>query len=93
MIYGAIGINMANTGKASKIVILEFINNIEKFNDCVANEIQDIQQDAIALGDYWDDPQYEAFIEFTKEIIKSLKNDIAILEYIEKNLKQKVDMF
>lgn len=84
---------MVNTGKASKTVILEFVGDIQKFNGFVSKEIEGIKNDAVALGEDWNDPQYKAFIDFTRELVSSLKKDIETLEYIEKNLKTKAEMF
>lgn len=84
---------MADMGKASKVVILELVKNIQQFNQIVTKEIEDIQKDALGLSTCWSDEQYKEFLAFTTEITKQLKGDVQTLEIVEKNLKIKADKF
>lgn len=84
---------MADMGKASKLVILELVKNINQFNRIVTKEIEDIKKDALELSACWSDAQYKEFLAFTTEITKQLKSDVQTLEIVEKNLKIKADKF
>ena len=81
---------MVDKGRASRQTIEYLIQDIQDFMCAVHQEINDIKKDTKNLNSYWDDKQYDNFVEIINTLTSSLSSQLSALEDVNKNLKEKL---
>ena len=79
--------------KANKEVVLNLINNLDKFNEFVTAELEKMVRSAEQLQTSWNDPQYFTFNDAVQELNSSLLKDLDVLNDAVIELKKKVTMY
>ena len=81
---------MVDKGGASRQTIEYLIQDIKDFMNAVHQEINEIKKDTKNLNSYWDDKQYDNFVEIINILTSSLSNQLSTLEDVNRNLKEKL---
>ena len=81
---------MVDKGGASRQTIEYLIQDIKDFMNAVHQEINEIKKDTKNLNSYWDDKQYDNFVEIINALTSSLSNQLSALEDVNRNLKEKL---
>ena len=84
---------MVDKGSLVDREIVEYlIQDIKEFMEAVRSEIKYIQKDTKDLNSYWDDKQYDSFVEIVNTLTTSLSNQLSSLEDVNANLKKKLSI-
>ena len=70
---------MADSGKASKVVVKKLVDDIVFFADKVKEFSGEMFVEADNLQVQWNDPQYLRFLSYMKDLTDSLTGDTAKL--------------
>ena len=81
---------MVDKGGASRQTIEYLIQDIKDFMNAVHQEINEIKKDTKNLNSYWDDKQYDNFVEIINTLTSSLSNQLSALDDVNRNLKEKL---
>lgn len=82
---------MVDKGSLGDREIVEYlIQDIKEFMEAVRSEINHIQKDTKDLNSYWDDKQYDSFVEIVNTLTTSLSNQLSSLEDVNANLRKKL---
>ena len=82
---------MVDKGSLVDREIVEYlIQDIKEFMEAVRSEINHIQKDTKDLNSYWDDKQYDSFVEIVNTLTTSLSNQLSSLEDVNANLRKKL---
>lgn len=69
----------ANSGRASKQVVKNLIDDIRYFADMVKEDAAKMMREAQELNTYWNDTQYRNFENFMQSLTGDLVKDTAVL--------------
>ena len=84
---------MVDKGSLGDREIVEYlIQDIKEFMEAVRSEINHIQKDTKDLNSYWDDKQYDSFVEIVNTLTTSLSNQLSSLEDVNANLRKKLNI-
>ena len=84
---------MVDKGSLVDREIIEYlIQDIKEFMEAVRSEINYIQKDTKDLNSYWDDKQYDSFVEIVNTLTTSLSNQLSSLEDVNANLRKKLNI-
>lgn len=83
---------MVDKGRASRDTIEYLIQDIKEFMEAVRSEVNYINKDTKDLNSYWDDKQYDNFVEIVNTLTTSLSNQLSSLEDVNANLKKKLSI-
>ena len=84
---------MVDKGSLVDREIVEYlIQDIKEFMEAVRSEINHIQKDTKDLNSYWDDKQYDSFVEIVNTLTTSLSNQLSSLEDVNANLRKKLNI-
>ena len=70
--------------------MLQLANDMSTFNEIFTDMVNEIKNKAFAMGECWNDPQYEDFLNMTEELMAQLSANSEKLRTIEWNLREKV---
>lgn len=68
-----------NSGKASKEVVKNLIEDIRYFADIVKEDAKKMMDDVEQLNRYWNDTQYRNFENFMRTLTEDLEKNTAVL--------------
>ena len=80
---------MADSGKASKIVVKKLIEDIRFFSNAVNVEANKMMNLASSLQNQWNDPQYRKFLSYMENLTTELKGNTKDLEYVASRLEER----
>ena len=80
---------MADSGKASKVVVKKLIEDIKFFSNAVKLEANKMMNLASNLQSKWDDPQYRKFLGYMENLTTELKANTKDLEYVAERLEER----
>lgn len=80
---------MENAGKASKAVVKRLIEDIRFFADAVREQSGKMMDEAIGLHSQWDDPQYDTFEKYMRQLTEDLVRDTQELDYCADQLEER----
>lgn len=83
---------MVDKGRASRDTIEYLIQDIKEFMEAVRSEVNYINKDTKDLNSYWDDKQYDNFVEIVNTLTTSLSNQLSSLEDVNANLRKKLNI-
>ena len=84
---------MVDKGRLAGRETIEYlIQDIKEFMEAVRSEINYIQKDTKDLNSYWDDKQYDSFVEIVNTLTTSLSNQLSSLEDVNANLRKKLNI-
>lgn len=69
----------ANSGRASKQVVRNLVEDIRYFADIVKEEAQKMMRETQQLNSSWNDPQYRNFENFMNTLTDELVRNTAVL--------------
>lgn len=69
----------ANSGRASKQIVKNLVDDIRYFADVVKEEAQKMMKETEQLGASWNDTQYRNFENFMNTLTDDLVRDTAVL--------------
>ena len=79
---------MVDKGRLAGRETIEYlIQDIKEFMEAVRSEVNYINKDTKDLNSYWDDKQYDSFVEIVNTLTTSLSNQLSSLEDVNANLK------
>lgn len=80
---------MADSGKASKVVVKKLIEDIKFFSNAVKVEANKMMNLSVALQSKWNDPQYKKFLAYMESLTTELKANTKDLEYVSERLEER----
>lgn len=80
---------MADSGRASKVVVKKLIEDIKFFSNAVNLEAGKMMNLASGLQSQWDDPQYRNFLTYMENLTSELKRNTKDLEYVAERLEER----
>ena len=84
---------MVDKGSLVDREIVEYlIQDIKEFMEAVRSEVNYINKDTKDLNSYWDDKQYDNFVEIVNTLTTSLSNQLSSLEDVNANLRKKLNI-
>lgn len=69
----------ANSGRASKQIVKNLVEDIRYFADVVKEEAQKMMNETEQLNSSWNDTQYRNFENFMRSLTEDLVRDTAVL--------------
>ena len=82
-----------NKGRANREVVQKLINDMNDFSEFVKNELLVIVDQTERLSESWNDPQYDQFSSFIRELTSSLNKDLLVFDESSLSLQKKLDMY
>lgn len=83
---------MADQGRAKKVVVKKVIEDSNKFSKNIKDALRYIVERTDDLKDYWDDPQYEAFKKYIKDMAIELYDGLKKFDESVNSLTQKYEL-
>ena len=84
---------MVDKGRLAGRETIEYlIQDIKEFMEAVRSEVNYINKDTKDLNSYWDDKQYDSFVEIVNTLTTSLSNQLSSLEDVNANLRKKLNI-
>jgi hypothetical protein len=80
---------MADSGKASKVVVKRLVGDIDYFAESVKEDAAKMLREAEDLQAYWNDPQYQNFLSFMRDLTDELVKDTANLDYVARKIEER----
>lgn len=80
---------MADSGKASKVVVKRLVEDIDYFASAVKEDANKMLREAEDLQNYWNDPQYKSFLSFMQDLTGDLTKDTENLDYCARKIEER----
>lgn len=80
---------MADSGKASKVVVKRLVEDIDYFAGAVKEDAGKMLREAEDLQNYWNDPQYKSFLAFMQDLTSELTKDTENLDYCARKIEER----
>ena len=77
---------MAEKGRGTKQVIVKLAQDVDAFIDNVIVETEKMKMEAERLGQYWQDSQYDNFLNYVNELDAQINNDLMAMDEVAFNL-------
>lgn len=80
---------MADSGRASKVVVKRLVDDIDYFAASVKEDAAKMLREAEELQSFWNDPQYVSFLNFMHELTDNLTQDTQNLDYCARKIEER----
>ena len=80
---------MADSGKASKVVVKRLVDDIDYFASAVKEDANNMLGEAENLHNYWNDPQYQSFLAFMQDLTAELTKETENLDYCARKIEER----